>query len=148
MPQVLSCEHVGDVVIDPPWHLSKEMIAALRITTVAHGTNHDPDEEDDGSDPYGVPKAMGIYVRIPSRSALTVEAIMERVQENHGRLSRKISRKSVSEREYYAQRYGFGAEGDDAAPGLAFQLPPSARGVAAADTSSPSAGGPTAPAAA
>ena len=28
---VLSCKSTGDVVIDPPWHLTREMIAALKI---------------------------------------------------------------------------------------------------------------------
>ena len=48
---VLSCSHTGDVLIDPPWHLTREMIAALNIAVVAHGTTHD-ENDDGGRDPY------------------------------------------------------------------------------------------------
>ena len=103
---VLSCQYVGDVVIDPPWHLTREMIAALNISVVAHGSTHDPN--DDGSnDPYAVPKAMGIYKALPSAVDLTVETIVSRIQANHDKVRAKIERKKQSEQEYYEHRYGF-----------------------------------------
>jgi ethanolamine-phosphate cytidylyltransferase len=34
---VLACRYTSDVVIDPPWYLTREMIAALGISVVAHG---------------------------------------------------------------------------------------------------------------
>lgn len=61
---VLACRYTSDVVIDPPWYLTREMIAALRISVVAHGTAHDHNEDE--SDPYHVPKQMGIFVSLPS----------------------------------------------------------------------------------
>jgi len=51
-------------VIDPPWYLTREMVAALGIGVVAHGTEHDHNEDE--RDPYEVPKQMGIFVSLPS----------------------------------------------------------------------------------
>lgn len=105
---VLACKHVGDVVIDPPWVMTKEMIAALKISVVAHGSTNDPN--DDAEDPYGVPKEMGIFHTIPSRVDLTVDAIVTRIQDNHERMQAKVERKMKAEQEYYADRYGFATE--------------------------------------
>jgi len=103
---VLGCKFVGDVVIDPPWHMTREMIAALRIAIVAHGTAHD-DNDDLDSDPYEVPKAMGIFQRLPSQRELTVDVVFSRVQDNHERLAKKVDRKMSIEKNYYSTRYGF-----------------------------------------
>jgi ethanolamine-phosphate cytidylyltransferase len=105
---VLACKHVDDVLIDPPWHMTREMVAALRIAVVAHGTTHDAND-DGGRDPYEVPKALGVYVELPSRFPLTVDTIVERINANHERLAAKVQKKMVAEGDYYANRYGFGA---------------------------------------
>jgi len=106
---VLACKHVGDVVIDPPWHMTREMIAALNIAVVAHGTTNDP-HDDGGADPFEVPKAMGIYHTVKStRQDLTVDSIVTRIQANHEKMRAKVEKKMKSEREYYTQRYGFQA---------------------------------------
>ena len=107
---VLACKHVDDVLIDPPWHMTREMVAALRIAVVAHGTTHDAND-DGGRDPYEVPKALGVYVELPSRFPLTVDTIVERINANHERLAAKVQKKMVAEGDYYANRYGFGEEG-------------------------------------
>ena len=106
---VLSCKYVGDVVIDPPWYMTREMIAALHISLVAHGSTHDPND-DGGRDPYEVPKQLGIFTSLPSSTSLTVDAIVERIQANHEKMAAKVERKMVSEREYYEHRYGFATE--------------------------------------
>ena len=103
---VLACKHVDDVLIDPPWHMTREMVAALRIAVVAHGTTHDAND-DGGRDPYEVPKALGVYVELPSRFPLTVDTIVERINANHERLAAKVQKKMVAEGDYYANRYGF-----------------------------------------
>jgi len=108
---VLSCKHVGDVVIDPPWHMTREMLAALNISIVAHGSTNDVND-DAGADPYEVPKAMGIFRTLPSSSDLTVDVLVSRIQANHERMTAKIEKKRKSESEYYASRYGFDAKAE------------------------------------
>lgn len=105
---MLACKFVGDVVIDPPWHMTREMLAALSISVVAHGETNDPND-DGGKDPYEVPKALGIYTQLPSKSGLSVEAIVGRIQDNHGRHAAKVEKKMKAEAEYYTERYGFDA---------------------------------------
>ena len=112
---VVACRHVGDVVIGPPWHITKEMLAALNVSVVAHGSVADAND-DGGRDPYAVPKAMGIFQKIDSVHPLTVDAIMTRINDNHQRYANKIAKKRVSEQSYYDARYdGYGKDGKEAA---------------------------------
>lgn len=104
---VLSCRHVDDVLIDPPLNLTREMIASLKIATVVHGTGHDDTHTIDASDPYEVPKEMGIFVKLPQQRPLNVQCVVERIRLNHERLASKVKRKAVAEQEYYTNRYGF-----------------------------------------
>ena len=55
---------------------------------------------------------MGIFREVPSRGQLTVEAIVQRIKDNHERFASKVARKMKTEQEYYDARYGF----DGAAP--------------------------------
>jgi len=106
---VLSCRHVGDVVIDPPWYMTREMIAALQISVVAHGSTHDINPNED-RDPYEVPKVLGIFTQLESTVPLTVESIVDRIQENASQMKARVTKKMASEREYYDTRYGFATE--------------------------------------
>ena len=104
---------MSDVVIGPPRHITKEMLAALQVSVVAHGSVYSGHNEQRGlSDPYEVPKRMGIFREVPSRGQLTVEAIVQRINDNHERFASKVARKMKTEQEYYDARYGF----DGAAP--------------------------------
>lgn len=106
---VLSCRHVGDVVIDPPWYMTRETIAALGISVVAHGSTHDINPNED-RDPYEVPKALGIFKELESTVPLTVDSIVGRIQQNASRMKAKVTKKMAAEREYYDTRYGFATE--------------------------------------
>jgi ethanolamine-phosphate cytidylyltransferase len=107
---VLGCKYVSDVVIDPPWCLTREMIASLNISVVAHGAVHDPNDDDhevDGAhDSYRLPKELGIFVPLPSTIDLTVDTIVGRIHNNHEKIQAKINRKAEKEKEYYDHRYG------------------------------------------
>jgi len=90
--------------------MTREMIASLNIGVVAHGTTNDPND-DGGTDPFQVPKAMGIFQVIESTMPhLTVANIVTRIQDNHERMRTKVEKKMKSEREYYTNRYGFEAQ--------------------------------------
>jgi len=105
---VLSCRFTGDVVINPPWHMTREMIAALKISAVVHGTTHDKNH-DGGQDPYAVPKAMGIFHELNSEGTLTVDVIIDRIHANRERVDAKVAKKKLSEQDYYNLRYGLDA---------------------------------------
>ncbi|CAK9054153.1 Ethanolamine-phosphate cytidylyltransferase (CTP:phosphoethanolamine cytidylyltransferase) (Phosphorylethanolamine cytidylyltransferase 1) [Durusdinium trenchii] len=105
---VLGCRHVNDVLIDAPWHITREMIASLGISVVARGTVSDhPYDFTDESSNYAIPKEMGILREIKSESALSVEEIVHRILTNEEVFKNKVTKKMKAEGEYYSERYGF-----------------------------------------
>jgi ethanolamine-phosphate cytidylyltransferase len=59
----LSCRYVDDVVIEAPYIITEDLIKSLNISKVVHvGTDEDAvSKEHSQTDPYSVPKQMGIY---------------------------------------------------------------------------------------
>mmetsp|Transcript_9417 Transcript_9417/g.15374 ORF Transcript_9417/g.15374 Transcript_9417/m.15374 type:complete len:495 (+) Transcript_9417:110-1594(+) len=105
---VLGCRYVNDVLIDAPWHVTREMIASLGINIVATGTVSDhPYEEAVKLTNYEVPREMGLLKEIESESNLSVEMIVERILNNEKVFKKKVSKKMQAEGEYYSNRYGF-----------------------------------------
>jgi len=51
----LQCRYVDEVITGAPWHITEEVIRALNISVVAHGTVSDY-QGDPLEDPYAVPK--------------------------------------------------------------------------------------------
>ncbi|GBG31288.1 Ethanolamine-phosphate cytidylyltransferase [Hondaea fermentalgiana] len=110
---VLGCRYASDVLIDAPWHITREMIASLRIDVVARGTVSDhPYDVIETSSAYKVPKEMKILETIKSESDLSVEAIVKRILTNEEVFANKVDKKMKAEGEYYAKRYGFEADAD------------------------------------
>ncbi|KAJ0400466.1 hypothetical protein P43SY_004815 [Pythium insidiosum] len=105
---VLGCKYVDDVLIDAPYHVTKEMIASLNISTVVHGTHRDQDQAPGFSldDHYRAARDAGIFELIESPSTLDVNDIVARINENRDRFEKKFVSKMKSEEEYYADRYG------------------------------------------
>tara|TARA_A100001015_G_scaffold254900_1_gene296040 strand:- start:109 stop:603 length:495 start_codon:yes stop_codon:yes gene_type:complete len=104
---VLACKYVDDVLIDPPWKITAEMIAALNISVVVTGTtveNRGTKQEED-SVWRGAVEA-GIFQEVESQSDLTVDKIMDRVRENHERLEKKVKKKMKAEAEHYKKKHG------------------------------------------
>ena len=111
---VLACRHVGDVVINPPWEMTREMIASLGISVVAIDADEEAATLEGGSskdavDPYAVPRALGLVRQVRRQTAptITVGAIKDRLEANRERLQKKVEKKLAAEKEYYDQRYGF-----------------------------------------
>eukprot|EP00300_Choanocystis_sp_HF-7_P002826 c12143_g1_i1.p1 GENE.c12143_g1_i1~~c12143_g1_i1.p1 ORF type:complete len:459 (+),score=133.24 c12143_g1_i1:63-1439(+) len=97
---VLGCRYVDDVLIDAPWHLTREMIASLNIHTIAT-------PEMDGLEGGRFESDMVTkHVVIPTRMMLTREEIVRRIHENQEKYQKKFEAKSKAEGEYYKTRYG------------------------------------------
>jgi ethanolamine-phosphate cytidylyltransferase len=107
--------------------MTREMLAALSITIVAHGSTHDPND-DDGRDPYEVPKAMGIFHELPSSVPLTVDSIVARIRANHEKMAAKVERKMAAEREYYENRCTAGGDASPASTRALSSCPDALRG--------------------
>ena len=77
------------------------------LATRHHCTPWSLGSQDYGRDPYAVPKQLGLFVELPSKSALTVDTIVARIRANHERMAAKVERKMAVEKQYYENRYGF-----------------------------------------
>ena len=77
--------------------VTKDLIAGLRISVVIHGTVRDLPNQD-GVDPYKIPKEVGIYQEIPSpRPDLTTKSIVERIIENRRKYEERNQKKQAKE---------------------------------------------------
>lgn len=107
---VLGCRHVDDVLISPPWHISREMIASLGIAVVVRARVDDelPALERSVADRYETARTLDIFAEVPVDEFpdLRTSNIIRRVVERKSQLSTRVSRKQESERAYYKARYG------------------------------------------
>ncbi|GAM28819.1 hypothetical protein SAMD00019534_119950, partial [Acytostelium subglobosum LB1] len=92
---VLSCRYVDEVIIGAPFTVSKETIEALGINVVCHGD--DPVVASDGSDPYKIPKQMGIYKEVKHTEGLTTSDIIRRIIENRNQFEARNKKKQQKE---------------------------------------------------
>ncbi|CAM0151236.1 unnamed protein product [Urochloa decumbens] len=101
---VLACRYVDEVIIGAPWDVSKDMITTFNISLVVHGTiAENMDFMEDDSNPYAVPKAMGIYRRLESPLDITTSTIIRRIVANHEAYQRN-EKKEASEKKYYESK--------------------------------------------
>jgi ethanolamine-phosphate cytidylyltransferase len=95
------------VGVGPPWDITREMIAALKISVVATGTTRDCSYGMDESKYYQVPRAMGLLRTVKSNATITVEDIVERILSQEAVYQLKLKKKTKAENEYYSDRFGF-----------------------------------------
>ncbi|CAD6258592.1 unnamed protein product [Miscanthus lutarioriparius] len=102
---VLACRYVDEVIIGAPWDVSKDMITTFNISLVVHGTiAENMDFTEDDSNPYAVPKAMGIYRRLESPLDITTSTIIRRIVANHEAYQKRNEKKEASEKKYYESK--------------------------------------------
>lgn len=112
---VLANKHVSDIVIDPPYVVSQEMIAALNISLVVEGKSDEANKRGKFrvQDAHRVPKEMGILRVVDSGTSFNMSSLLHRIKENQGRLEKKVKKKMAAEAEHYAGKHGlddYGAE--------------------------------------
>lgn len=108
---VLGCRYTDDVLIDAPWEISREMIAALNISIVVSGTVRDcPDPKGANEQFYKVPRELGILQFVESQSKITVEDIVNRILTQEKIFLAKVKKKGAAENEYYSNLYQYKVE--------------------------------------
>ncbi|XP_073968695.1 phosphoethanolamine cytidylyltransferase [Rhodnius prolixus] len=91
---VLACKYVNEVVIGAPYSVTEELMSHFNVDVVCHGqTPISPDI--DGSDPYILPKARGVFKSITSGNKMTTEKIVERIIQHRLEYESRNSRKNV-----------------------------------------------------
>jgi len=102
---VLGCRHVDDVLLDAPWEVTQEMVSTLGLDVVVRGTVHDC-LSSGAQDPHSVPKALGIHVEVSSEVDLSIETIVQRVQDRRSFISARFEKKRKIEEDWYKQKHG------------------------------------------
>jgi len=120
---VLGCKLVDDAVIDAPYVITREMMAALKIDTVVHeitldeyGSSDQDSEEPFETEAYAEPRRQGKYVRIrsPLADSISTRRIIDRIKKSEERFAKKVDKKQNEEKEYYDNRYGFNQDETEA----------------------------------
>lgn len=119
---VLSCRYVDEVIIGAPWAVTEDMVKTMNISKVVHGSLADPSKSanafsefsknaDEFSDPYEVPRRLGILEEFESASDLTVERVLERIVRNRAAFVKRNAKKEAMEKEYLTEHKQFVQEG-------------------------------------
>ncbi|KAL0308320.1 UNVERIFIED_CONTAM: Ethanolamine-phosphate cytidylyltransferase [Sesamum radiatum] len=102
---VLACRYVDEVIIGAPWEVTKDMITTFNISLVVRGTISEKNPLMNGkSDPYVVPKSMGIFQMLESPKDITTTSIAKRIIANHEIYLKRNAKKEASEKKYYAEK--------------------------------------------
>ncbi|CAN6587114.1 unnamed protein product [Malus baccata var. baccata] len=102
---VLGCRYVDEVIIGAPWEVTMDMITTFNISLVVHGTVSEYNSSLIGeSDPYSVPKSMGIFKLLESPKSITTTSVSQRIIANHDAYLKRNAKKEESEKKYYAQK--------------------------------------------
>ncbi|KAE9614031.1 putative ethanolamine-phosphate cytidylyltransferase [Lupinus albus] len=100
---VLACSHVDEVIIGAPWQITKDMITTFNISMVVHGTVAEYSLFNE-SDPYEVPKNMGIFHLLESPKDITTTLLAQRIMANHEAYMKRNAKKGLSEKRYYEEK--------------------------------------------
>ncbi|GMJ15609.1 phosphorylethanolamine cytidylyltransferase 1 [Hibiscus trionum] len=99
---VLACRYVDEVIIGAPWGVTKDMITTFNISLVVHGTIAESNTLLPGeTDPYAVPKSLGIFRMLESPKSITTSSVAQRIVANHEAYMKRNAKKTQSEKKYY-----------------------------------------------
>lgn len=100
---VLGCRYVDEVIIGAPWEVSQDMMTTFNISLVVHGTVAEGTCKGE-TDPYVVPKIMGIFQIIPSPKDITTASVAKRIIDNLEAYKKRNLKKMASEDRYYTEK--------------------------------------------
>jgi len=98
---LLACRHVAEVVIGAPYKVDETMIKHFNIQTVCHGYTTPVFACADGTDPYQLPKDMGIFKHVDSKSRLTTDILIDRIVANRTAFAARNRKKQEKENKVY-----------------------------------------------
>ncbi|KAG8376354.1 hypothetical protein BUALT_Bualt09G0054400 [Buddleja alternifolia] len=102
---VLACRYVDEIIIGAPLEVTKDVITTFNISLVLHGTIAENNPFLNGkSDPYAVPKSMGIFQMLESPRDITTTSVARRIIANHEIYKKRNAKKEASEKKYYAEK--------------------------------------------
>lgn len=69
---------MSEVVIGAPYTVTEELMSHFHVDLVCHGQTPVMSDED-GRDPYWLPKARGSFLQLDSANQMTTEKIVDRI---------------------------------------------------------------------
>ncbi|XP_076843178.1 ethanolamine-phosphate cytidylyltransferase-like [Brachyhypopomus gauderio] len=93
---VLACRYVSEVVIGAPYAVSKDLLDHFKVDLVCHGKT-EVFLDQDGSDPYAVPRSRDILRIVDSRNNLTTDDIVQRIIKNRLLFEARNQKKEAKE---------------------------------------------------
>lgn len=93
---VLACRYVSEVVIGAPYKVSESLMSHFKVDVVVHGQTPVMCDED-GTDPYEVPKRLGKFVTVDSGNDMTTERIVSRIINNRLKYQERNTKKEKKE---------------------------------------------------
>lgn len=108
---MLACKYVDDVILDPPYEITQEMMKALNISvvvtgTVSESTNLERDREAEERRVFSAARKVGALRVVPSESAVTMAGVLSRIRTNAERLEAKVSKKMAAEADHFKEKHG------------------------------------------
>lgn len=94
---------MDDVLIDAPYHMTRDMIASLNIACVVRGTQTSGKAIDDTR--HKAAKEAGIFNVITSPSDFRLDNIVQRIENNQEAFQAKFDRKMKAEGEFYKDKH-------------------------------------------
>ncbi|KAF7272411.1 hypothetical protein GWI33_014798 [Rhynchophorus ferrugineus] len=95
---VLACKYVSEVVIGAPYKVTLDLMNHFKVDLVIHGQTPVMNDED-GTDPYEVPKALGKFINIDSGNDMTTDKIVDRIIRNRQEFQERNQKKEKKELE-------------------------------------------------
>ena len=102
---LLALKYVDDVIMGAPWEITEDMIKTLNISIVVQGSYHkDVIDVIRETDPYDLPKRLGIYREVISSTRLNAEEIVRRIVDNRMLYIQRNTRMVANETKYYENK--------------------------------------------
>lgn len=98
---VLACRHVDQVIIGAPYTVTSELLDQFKVDLVVHGETKIMGDEN-GKDPFKMPKEKGLFKVVASGSPLTTHAIVQRIIKNRLLFEERNKKKEKKEADCFA----------------------------------------------
>ena len=94
---VLACRYVDEVILGVGHQVTRELLDQLNVNVVLSGVVASGSPDQEGGDPYAIPKQLGIYKQLHSPSDITSDLILETIEKNRQTYKERNAKKEQKE---------------------------------------------------
>lgn len=93
---VLACKYVSEVVIGAPYTVTQDLLDHFNVNVVVHG-HTEVKKDENGRDPFAIPKKLDIFKLVDSGNTMTTEKIVDRIIKNRIEYEQRNEAKELKE---------------------------------------------------